>query len=303
MTKSLRRILVVVVVVIAVGLALFLGLRRSLPARLVQHYSLDAMMVEASTMDECAECHEGEKFHTCGTCHDDHGAIELAEVPFYAVVAFTGDVPEPGFVLVDDVLPYRDQPHTHIPLLTFLADQGVDDFVSVTLASEDGGFVTIERDQLTTDALLLPYEDGIRFAAPGLHISAWIKGITRVIVVGQATPLTIDGETTSMGRLLTGPTRSVTLEQTDVMFKSEEDGEIREAKTASRLEGASVSDIVGNPTFATLHVRTAAGESVEIAATDARGALLAHLRDEITLVLPVRARSEWIRGVTELVSE
>jgi len=303
MTKSLVRVLIAAVAIVALALALFFGLRRSLPARLVQHYSMNTMMVEANTMDECAECHEGEKFHTCDVCHDDHGAIEFDEVPFYAVIAFTGDVPKPGFVLVDDVLPYRDQPHTHIPLLTFLADQGVDDFVSVTLASDDGGFVTIERGQLTENALLLPYEDGIRFAADGLHISAWIKGITRVIVVGQDTPLIIDGEATSMGRLLVGPTRAVTVEQTDVMFKSEEDGEIRKAKTASRLEGAAVSDIVADLDYSLLHVRTAGDDSVELGRDEADGAMLTNIRGKVTLVLPDRARNEWISAVVELSTE
>ena len=47
-----------------------------------------------------------------------------------------------------------------------------------------------------------PSGQGVRFAAENLHISAWIKGIRRVIVVGKEMPLVIDGQPTSIGRLL-----------------------------------------------------------------------------------------------------
>ncbi|MGC9521536.1 MAG: hypothetical protein ACP5HG_06600 [Anaerolineae bacterium] len=291
----------IVLVFLAVGVGL--AFRGAPAVRLLAHYPWDVLVTEANTMNECAECHEAETFHTCETCHDDHGAIELADVPFFAYIAFTGDVPEPGFVLVDEVLPYTEHPHTHIPLLSFLAEQGVEDFETVTLMSNDGGFITIAQDQLTDEAWLLPYIDGIRFAAENLHVSTWLKGITRIVVVGSERPLTIDGSATSMGRLLIGPTRSVTVEQTDVMLASEVDGEVRRASTASRIEGAPVEAIVTQPDFRSLRVTTAAGDTHEIDRDAAEGAMLAYVRGEATLVLPERGRSEWIGGVVELTSE
>lgn len=292
--------LAIVAILAVVGA--FIAFRGAPPVRVLTHYGWDTLAAEAVTMDECAECHEAANFHGCDTCHDDHGAIELADVPFYAVVHFTGDAPKPGFVLVDDILPYTEQPHTYLPLRQFLADQGVTEFETVTLASDDGGFVTIAQDQLTDQAWLLPYEDGIRFAAEDLHVSAWIKGITRVIVVGRETPLEIEGVATSMGRLLLGPTQSVTLEQTDVMLKSEEDGQIRRAAVASRTEGIAVRDLVANPDFAALRVTGAAGERV-LTREEVKSAILALLRGEVTLVLPDRGRAEWVRGVTAVRSE
>jgi hypothetical protein len=221
----------------------------------------------------------------------------LEGVPFYAMVSVTGDVPDPGYVTIHEILPYPEQPHTRLPLLDFLAAQGVEHFESVTMVSDDQGFITVPKDQLTDQAWLLPYEDGIRFASEDLHVSAWIKGITRFIVVGEETPLTIDGEPTSIGRLLLGPTRSVTVEQTTVMLKSEEDGVIREAKTASRVEGAPL------PENHTLHVRDADGQTHTLADEEVQGALLALIRGEVTLVLPGRGRSEWISGVVEIETE
>jgi hypothetical protein len=179
----------------------------------------------------------------------------------------------------------------------------VTDFESVTLASRDEGFVTIERPNLTASSLLMPYEDGIRFADENLHVSTWMKGITRIVVVGEERPLQIDGEATSMGRLLLGPTRSVTVEQTDVMLKSEMDGQIREGKTASRVEGAPVEAVVADPAFEVLVVRDGSGQEHALTAQEARGAILYAGRDGVILVLPERGRSQWIKDVVEVVSQ
>lgn len=302
-----RRILIPILAVVLVAGAGFAAVRWTPPGRVLIHYPLDLLVEEVTTMNDCAECHETEAFHTCATCHDDHGAVELAEVPFYAVIDLTGDVPEPGFVWVHDILPYPDHPNTHLPLLSFLEEQGVTAFQSVTLASNDGGFITIDRDNLTEHARLLPYADGIRFAAEDLHVSTWIKGITRIVVVGAETPLTINGVPTSIGRLLLGPTRAVTLEQTDVMLKSEDDGQIRRAKTASRLEGAPVSVLVRDdatgamPTAIT--VTTDQGETITLAFEEVRDAVLAQIRGQVVLVRPDRGRTEWIQGLTALASQ
>jgi hypothetical protein len=272
-------------------------------ARVPFEYPAGVLIEEAGTMSQCADCHDATDFHTCDTCHDDHGAIAMENVPFYAVIAFTGDVPEPGYVFINDVLPYRDQPHTHVPLLDFLTAQSVTDFESVTMASRDEGFVTIERPNLTDSSLLMPYEDGIRFADENLHISTWIKGITRIVVVSAEKPLRIDGQVTSMGRLLLGPTRSVTVEQTDVMLKSEADGQIREGKTAARIEGAPVDEIVANPAFDTLLVRDSSGQEHTLAAEEVGGAVLYLSWGQVVLVLPGHGRSQWIEDVVEIVSE
>ena len=299
---TLILLLLFVLVVGVVAIAAASGGKSLAFVRLPFEYPAGVLIEEAGTMSQCADCHDATHFHTCDTCHDDHGAIEMENVPFYAVVAFTGDVPEPGYVFINDVLPYRDQPHTHVPLLDFLAEQGVTDFESVTMASRDEGFVTIGRLNLTDSSLLMPYEDGIRFADENLHISTWIKGITRIIVVGAERSLRIDGQATSMGRLLMGPTRSVTVEKTDVMLKSETDGQIREGKTAARIEGAPIDEIVANLTFDTLLVRDGSGQEHTLTAEEAGGAVLYLSRGQVVLVLPGRGRSQWVADVVEINS-
>ena len=303
--KRFWLILVLVAALVLGGLAVAVatGTRVAAPARSALYYPWSMLADEAETMNDCVECHEPDKFHTCDSCHDDHGSAEMANIPFDDLILLQGDVPEPGYIPVNDILPYRDQPGTHVALLDFLAERGVTEFESVTLASRDEGWVTVERENLTAEALLMPHVDGVRFADENLHISAWLKGVWRIVVVGPGKPLIMDGYRTSIGRLLLEPTTSVTLEQTDVMLLSEADGQIRKAKTASRVEGAGLSDIVADPGFDTLLVRDASGGEHILTAAEARGAVLAQMGQQVVLVLPARGRAQWITGVVELVSE
>ena len=301
-----RWLILVVVAALLVGggvVAWAMAAKVAAPARSALNYPWSMLSSEAETMNDCVECHEPEKFHTCDSCHDEHGSAEMAGVPFNDLILLQGDVPEPGYIPVNDILPYRDQPGTFVTLLDFLAEHGVTGFESVTLASRDEGWITVEQANLTGEALLMPHVDGVRFAAENLHVSTWLKGVWRIIVVGADRPLTMDGYRTSIGRLLLGPTRSVTIEQTDVMLRSETDGQIRKAKTASRVEGAGLADIVADPGFETLLIRDTAGGEYSLSAAEARGAVLAQMGPQIVLVLPERGRAQWIANVVELVSE
>lgn len=299
--------LILLVVVVVLGIAgvtvtAAVGTSPMVAARVLARYPWTLLAEEANKMDDCGRCHEPAAMHTCDTCHDDHGALEMANLPFNNLLELTGDVPEPGYIAINDILPYRDQPGTHVTVLDFLAAHGVVDLESVSFASTDGGLVTIERPNLTPEAMLMPHIDGVRFAAENLHISTWLKGITQIIVVGAERPLTVDGEPTSIGRLLLGPTASVTVEQTDVLLKSETDGEVRRGKTSYRMEGALVEGMVA-PGFRSLHIRDEAGHEQTLTAEEAHNAVLLLLRGKVTLILPERTRGEWIAGVVEIRSE
>jgi hypothetical protein len=254
-------------------------------------------------MNRCVSCHEPEHFHGCRSCHDGHGSAEMADVPFNSLIALSGDVPDPTYIPINELLPYRDQPKTQVALLDLLAEHEVEDMVSISLVSSDGGLVTVAREDLTPEALLMPHVDGVRFAAPNLHISTWLKGIDQIIVVGEDKPLLIEGEATSIGRLLTGPTVNVTVEQTDVMLKSPEDGQIRKAKTAGRIEGAPLSAQVADPSFQTLTVRDESGQEHGLSAEQVQNAVLAQRRGRVVLVLPDRGQPQWIEGVVEIATQ
>jgi len=299
-SKVFRIVAVIAILAFFSATGFAIGARKLGPIQLVTNYDMKTLITDANTMNECAECHQAKDYHSCDTCHDDHGAVELTDVPFFALVEINGDVPEPGFILLDDILPYREQPHTHILLEDFLEQQGVDDFESVTLTSPDGGFITINKDQLSKNALLMPYEDGIRFASEDLHVSTWLKGIRGFIVVGKDKPLQINGEATSIGRLLLGPTESVTVEQATVMFKSEEDGKIREAYTASRIQGIPINKLFNNESFQSLVVIDKAGECHTIPYEEIKTAILAPIHGELNLVIPEHGRSQWIEGIKSI---
>lgn len=295
-------VLLLVLAVVGVVVAAVAGAKGLAPLRLVTHYPWGVLASEADTMSECAECHEPAETHTCATCHDEHGDARMAGAPFNTLLLLTGDVPEPAYIPVNEILPYYQEPQGFVSLLDFLAQHGVSDFVSVTLVATDGGVVTVERPYLTAEAMLLPHADGVRFAAENLHVSTWLKGITRIVVVGTETPLSIDGQATSIGRLLVGPTRSVAVDQTEVMLKSEEDGEIRRGQTALRLEGVALGDVVATPDFENLLVRDASRQEHTLTAEEARGALLALVQGRVTLVLPERGRARWVNDVVELIT-
>jgi hypothetical protein len=293
----------IVILLAAIVAAAQSGVKALSPVRQALHYPWSLLADEASTRSECVQCHKPEDMHTCSTCHDAHGGIEMSKVPFDAIVWLLGDVPKPTYLRINEILPYVDQPNTFVTLLDFLAQQGVEDWESVTLASLDGTLVTVDRANITADAVLLPHMDGLRFAAPNLHISTWIKGISRITVVGKETPLTIDGQATSIGRVLLGPSVSVTVEETDVMLKSPEDGEIRKAKTASRREGASLDSLVAHPDFQRLVVRDKAGQEHTLTADEAAGAVLVQTWGTTVLILPARGRGLWITDVVQITSQ
>ena len=83
------------------------------------------------------------------------------------------------------------------------------------------------------------------------------------------------------------------------MFKSEEDGQVRKAKTSSRIEGAPVEDLVG---FNAIVVRDAQGQEHALSADEAEGAILAQIDRQVVLVLPGRGQPQWILGVVEITS-
>lgn len=305
--KTSKKIFLKLAVGLSAGLLLGAGFwtawNRGLPLRLISHYSVPLLQEEVQMMNECAECHQAKDFHRCSTCHDDHGAVEFAELPFFGMITFTGDVPEPGVIEINQILPYRDQPHTHITLKNFLQEQGVSEFESVSLTSRDGGLITIQEENLTDQALLLPFSDGVRFAAEDLHVSTWLKGLTGITVVGNERPLMINGERTSIGRLLLGPIRLVTVEPARVMYISGQDGQVREAQTAFRVLGAALTDIFADQAFCRIRVVDDRGESQVFPAEEIKLAVLIPGSSGPTLVLPDRGRTSWIKNVVEITTE
>lgn len=87
------------------------------------------------------------------------------------------------------------------------------------------------------------------------------------------------------------------------MLASEPDGVIRRGRTASRVQGVPIAAVVADPAFARLVVVDASGSERTLPAEEAEGALLAVLRGATTLVLPSRARNQWIVDVVTLRTE
>ena len=238
----------------------------------------------------------------CVDCHQLHGAIDLDGVPFNALVLLTGDVPEPKLISVNDILPYRHAGQASISLLDLLAQNGVHDFKEVSLISTDGGIVTLEKENVSEHSLLLPYLESIRFQDDRLHVSTWLKGLSKIIVVGTELPIIIDGRATSMGRLLRENTLTVVAERSYPMYRSEEDGQVREGEYSHLHTGAPISAVVARPDFTTLTVTDAQGGTHTIDARQAEQAILTIYYGKPTLLLPELHRGEWISDVVRVES-
>jgi hypothetical protein len=238
----------------------------------------------------------------CVECHQLHGAITLDNVPFNAFVLLTGDVPEPRLIGVNEMLPYRLAGQASIPLLELLAQNEVEGFKEVSLISTDGGIVTLERQYVSDQSLLLPYMESVRFKDDGLHVSTWLKGISKIVVVGNDLPIIVDGRATSMGRLLREDTLTVISERSYPMYHSEEDGQIREGEYSHLHTGAPLKDLVAHADFTTLTVTDAQDETYTIDARTAEGAILTIYYGEPTLMFPDLHKGEWIANVVKIVS-
>jgi len=288
--------------VLLVGVIILIVINtRPMPVGLLSEYDFSMLWHEGVVMNDCAECHSSEDFHTCETCHDDHGAVELSGVRFFEVIELTGDVPDPSYVQINEILPDQENLGTHITLFEFLAQNGVDRFESVTFTTNDGGLTKIEAQYLDETAMLVPYMDGVRFVTESVHSSTWLKGINRITIVGIEIPLVIDGEATSIGRLLVGETVRLTVEGSDVMLANET-GETSHALVANWVEGARLLPLLDNPSPEMVILTDSSGNQTELAGTEINGAVIAIVRDMVTLVLPDRGRSAWPTDIVKIES-
>jgi len=293
-------LIIISILLLGIVITMLLTLK-PMPVALISEYGMGTLWEEGLVMNECAECHDSADFHSCETCHDDHGAVELENIPFSKIVELTGDVPDPSFVRIYQVMPDQENLGTHITLFQFLELYGIDDFESVTFTTNDGGRTTIEEQYLDETAMLVPYIDGVRFITESVHSSTWLKGISRITVVANDTPLSIDGKSTSIGRLLLGETTRVTVEGSEVMLTNE-DNKTSRAFVANWAEGPRLLPLLENPLPEGIVVTDSEGNKTEWMYEEIQNAIIAIIRDEVTLVLPDRGRSAWPTKIVKIVS-
>lgn len=299
--KRLDKLWIIILgVIVFTGIVYLVASAAPVPYRIITEYPFGMLVEELEQMHECAECHESEVFHTCETCHSEHGSAVLAGLNLYSLVHLTGDVAETKFIPTNHFFLEEKQKISQITIDDFMSQHGVEDYKSITFASNDGGFTTVLRDQLSNTSLLLPYEDGVRFADENLHISTWIKGINKIIVVGNQKELSVGGQACSMGELMLMDTVRFTVEQAQVMLKSELDGTIRTGYTAERLEGIELNEILRIPTDGIFRLDSVDGQSIDKSGEELNGAKLVQIGTEIVLVFPDKSRNQWIFGLSAI---
>jgi len=293
-------LLVTVFILIGAVIAILIALK-PMPMALLNEYGVGLLWEEGQVMNECTECHDSADFHSCDTCHDDHGAVELTNIPFSEIVELTGDVPDPTFVRINQIIPDQENRGFHITLIQFLELHGIDQFESVTLTTNDGGLTTIKSQYLDETAMLVPYIDGVRFVTESVHSSTWMKGITRITVVGKEKPLTIDSNATSIGRLLLGETVRLTVEGSDVMLTGD-DGKTSRTLVANWVEGPKLLPLLEHTSPNHIVLTDSSGNTTELTGEKIDNAVIAIVKDEVTLILPERGRSAWPTNIVKIES-
>jgi hypothetical protein len=289
--------------IILLGTVYLIASAAPVPFRIITEYPVGMLVDEAEKMHECAECHESEDFHSCETCHNEHGSAVFAGLNFYSSIHLTGDVPEGKFIPTNHVFLVNGQTIGLITIDDFLERFGIDEYQTVTFASNDGGFTTISKDQLGETSFLLPFQNGVRFADEKIHISTWIKNISRIIVVGNYQDLIIGDRAYSLGELMLLDTVRFTVEQAQVMLRSELDGIIRNGFTAERLEGIELVSLLDTLPGIVYRIGLKNGDSVERTIEELEGSKLVQIGKELTLVFPEKSRNQWLYGVSSITEE
>lgn len=283
--------------IILLTIGLIIAAAHSIPYRIVTKYPARMILDEANEMLKCGECHESKDFHTCDTCHNEHGSAVLAGISFNSTIHLTGDVPEAVFIPSNHIFLDENKVLEKITISDFLKKYGVNSFKSITLYSNDGGFTSIESNQLGDTSFLLPYEDSIRFADEKLHVSTWLKGISKVIVVGDEQKLIINGSEMTFGELLLKDTVYFTVEQAPVMLKSESDGLIKTGYTAERLEGIDVSRLMVINDEKDYSLKLKDGAIHPVKGIELINSKLILIGSDIVLVFPEKSRNAWISQI------
>jgi len=242
---------------------------------------------------------------TCAQCHDVHGSIESEDVPAQSQVWILGDVPESTYFFVNDLFPQAEETEgTSISLIDLLSDYGVTDWEKVSIESLDGGLVTLERQYVTENSLLVPYADGIRFKDVNLHESTWLKGVRFITVQGAETPLLFGTTTTSLGRLLMGNRTTVVAESNDALYSSPVNGQVYRGNYTHVYTGASLATLLDDFPNATAFTCTdEEGETISFAREEIQEAVIAPVSGLPSLVLPQYGQGSWVIGIVSIVPE
>ena len=161
-------------------------------------------------------------------------------------------------------------------------------------------FSTITAENLGETSYLLPYEEGMRFADEALHVSTWLKGIDKIIIVTGEENIQINNQGYSFGELLLSDTVQFTVEQASVMLANDELGTLKTGTTATRMEGVELEALLDIDASSNVTITLEDGNTQVISGEEALDSKLVLIGENIVLVFPDKGRSQWIDGVSSI---
>ena len=240
----------------------------------------------------------------CTKCHDLHGGIRLEDIKGDGWIRLTGDVTRETWIETTGLF------HTHqidglpgVSLRDLLTEHGCEEFRSVVLVSCDGGHVSVNAEDLTESARLLPHLGAARFADERLHSSAWLRRISEVCVVADSPAIEINGHRTTFGTLLAGDRAAVVTESAQTALDSVSNGRTYHHVASRLVTGVPLLRLL-DPTCGRVRVK-GGSDSVAFRTDEILDAVIA--RDphhgDIMLALPRSSRADWFMGVTAIECE
>jgi hypothetical protein len=289
---------------IFIGLGIYLGVALiisiyPIPVQILTEYPFHGLLEESRKMHECAECHDGNDFHSCETCHNDHGSVTLKGIDFYSTLHITGDVPREMYLPLNKTFIMEERKNEKINIFDLLQENNINNFDKVIIYTNDGGFVTIAIDNLGDDSYLVPYEDGIRFIDEDLHESTWLKSIVKIIIISSDGKFQVNGMPITYGELLFEEAVEFTVERAKVMYKNSNNGRLKSAETATRIEGVQLTSFLSPEGDQDIEVIT--NENVLVfKKKELLNLKITLIDDQVVVVFPNLSRKDWIYGVKEI---
>jgi hypothetical protein len=151
----------------------------------------------------------------CGECHEGHGSVVAPGVNVNGTITLTGDTPADEYVPVDDIFKLKQKdiqtiasqngegvPSRGTQVTEFLKAHGVTDYDSLVLYADDF-VVVVNKSEVTEDTVFIPMEYSIRIISSNMPVTAWLKNIRVIDVVGSGgDSIKLNGKEVTFGQML-----------------------------------------------------------------------------------------------------
>jgi hypothetical protein len=152
----------------------------------------------------------------CAECHEGHGSVVAPGVNVNGTITLTGDTPADEYVPVADIFKLKQKdiqtlvaqngegvPSRGTQVTEFLKAHGVTDYDTLVLYADDF-VVKVDKSDVTEDTVLIPMEYSVRIISSNMPVTAWLKNVRVIDVVGGSSgdSIKLNGKEITFGQML-----------------------------------------------------------------------------------------------------